>query len=29
MNKKYLYLFNEGNRDMREILGEKALIWPK
>ncbi len=24
MNKKYLYLFNEGNRDMREILGGKG-----
>ena len=24
MSKKYLYLFSEGNKDMREILGGKG-----
>ena len=24
MSKKYLYLFTEGNKDMREILGGKG-----
>ena len=27
MATKYVYLFNEGNANMRELLGGKALTW--
>ena len=27
--KKYVYLFSEGNAQMRELLGGKAQTWPR
>ena len=29
MTKKYVYLFSEGNENMRELLGVKGQIWLK
>ena len=29
MSKKYVYLFEEGNSNMRQLLAAKALTWLK
>ena len=29
MGKKWVYLFTEGNADMRELLGVKVRIWQR
>ena len=29
MGKKYVYLFSEGNGQMRELLGGKGATWQK
>ena len=29
MSKKYVYLFSEGNANMRELLGGRVQTWPR